>query len=101
MEKGELYMENIKATIENHNEKYFIKINFESEDVSIPLCEDNPNAIKSAFNKIISQIKKAEFQIQLEADGDNLFSQVSKEYITQLNREIAEIRSEMEQYKLT
>ena len=32
--------------------------------------------------------------------GDDLFSQVAKEYVTQLNREIQEVHGEMKQYGL-
>jgi len=47
---------------------------------------------KRAFNKLISQIKEREFEIELEEVGPDLFSQVASEYILQLNREIQEVR---------
>lgn len=93
-------METIKATVENLDDKFFIKINTGDEEISIPMSEDKPNEVKSAFNKIITRIKAGEFQIKLEEVGEDLFSLVANEYLTQLNREILEIRSEMKQYGL-
>lgn len=93
-------METIKATVKNIDGKYFIKINTDSEEISIPMSEDKPNEVKSAFNKITSRIKVGEFQIELDDVGDDLASQVANEYLTQLNREIKEVRGEMEQYGL-
>ena len=93
-------MEIIKATVVSLDEKYFIKIKTEHEEISIPMSEDKPNEVKSAFNKIITRIKVGEFQIKLEEVGEDLFSLVANEYLTQLNREIQEIQSEMKQYGL-
>ena len=93
-------METIKATVENIGDKYFIKIKTGVEEISIPMSEDKPNEVKSAFNKIITRIKVGEFQIKLDEVRDDLFSQVANEYLTQLNREIQEIHGEMKQYGL-
>lgn len=100
MESEEKYMEIIKATVENLDDKYFIKIKTGDEEISIPMSEDKPNEVKSAFNKIITRIKVGEFQIKLDEARDDLFSQVANEYLTQLNREIQEVRGEMKQYGL-
>lgn len=93
-------METIKATVENLDDKYFIKIKTEDDEISIPMSEDKPNEVKSAFNKIITRLKVGEFQIKLDEVRDDLFSQVANEYLTQLNREILEVRGEMKQYGL-
>lgn len=93
-------METIKATVENIDDKYFIKINTENEEIRIPLSEDKPNEVKSAFNKIIKRLKAGEFQINLDKITDDLFSQVANEYLTQLNREIKEVYGEMKQLGL-
>jgi len=45
-------------------------------------------------------MKDGEFQIELAETGDDLFSQVAKEYLAQLNREIKEVRGEMQHYGL-
>ncbi len=93
-------METVKATVVELEEKHFIKIESGDEEINIPISEDNPNEVKSAFNKLVVRIKEGEFEIKLEDIGQDLFSQVAYEYITQLNREIQEVRGEMEEYGL-
>lgn len=93
-------MEVLNATVESLDDKYFIKIKAEGEDIIIPLSEDNANAVKSAFNKLIVRIRTGEFTIKLDKVGEDLFSMVANEYLIQLNREIHEVRSQMEEYGL-
>ena len=100
MESEEKSMETIKATVVQVDEKHFIKIEDEEHTIRIPMSEDKPNEVKSAFNRLIARIKDGEFQIELAEVGEDLFSQVANEYITQLNREIQEVHGEMEQYGL-
>ena len=100
MESEEKSMETIKASVVQVEEKYFIKIDAEYGEIRIPMSEDKPNEVKSAFNKLIARLKDGEFQIEFEEVGEDLFSQVASEYITQLNREIQEVHGEMKQYGL-
>lgn len=93
-------METIRATVESIDDKYFIKIKTGDEEISIPMSDDKPNDVKSAFNKIITRIKAGEFQIKLDEVGEDLFSLVANEYLAQLNREIQEVHGEMKQYGL-
>jgi len=93
-------METIKATVVQIDEKHFIKIKDKEHTIRIPMSEDKPIEVKSAFNKLIARIKDGEFQIELAEVGEDLFSQVANEYITQLNRDIQEVRGEMEQHGL-
>lgn len=93
-------METLKASVVEEDDKHFIEIEIDGEDIRIPISEDKPNEVKSAFNKLIERIKEGEFEIEFEDEGDDLFCQVAKEYITQLNREIAEVREEMAQHGL-
>ena len=93
-------MEVLKATVENTDDKYFIRIKVEGGDVIIPLSDDNANAVKSAFNKLIQRIRAGEVTIKLDKVGDDLFSMVAHEYLTQLNREIQEVHSQMKEYGL-
>ena len=93
-------MEMIKATVVQDGEKHFIKIEDEKHTIRIPMSEDKPNEVKSAFNRLITRLKDGEFQIELTEVGEDLFSQVASEYITQLNREILEVHGEMKQYGL-
>jgi hypothetical protein len=93
-------MVTLEACVECAEDKYFLRIKVEQGDVTIPLSDDNPNAVKSAFNKLIQRIRIGEFAIKLDAVGDDLFSMVANEYLTQLNREIQEVRSQMKDHDL-
>lgn len=93
-------MVTLEATVECIEEKYFLKIHVEQAPVVIPLSDDNPNAVKSAFNKLIQRIRLGEFSIKLDAVGEDLFSMVANEYLGQLNREIQEVHSQMQGYGL-
>jgi hypothetical protein len=90
----------IRATVESLDDKHFIKIKTEDEEIIIPMSEDKPNEVKSAFNKIITRLKVGAFQIKLEEVGEDLFFLVANEYLTQLNREILDVHGEMKQYGL-
>jgi hypothetical protein len=93
-------METIKANVVQVDEKHFIKIEDEEQAIMIPMSENKPNEVKSAFNRLITRIKGGKFQIELTEVGEDLFSQVANEYITQLNREIQEVHGEMKQHGL-
>ena len=93
-------MVTLDATVECVEDKYFLKISVEQGPVTIPLSDDNPKAVKSAFNKLIQRIRIGEFAIKLDKVGEDLFSMVANEYLTQLNREIQEVRSQMKEYGL-
>src|SRR5690349_8877102 len=93
-------MEILKAEVENVDDKYSLRIKIESGDVVIPLSEDNANAVKGAFNKLIHRIRQGEFKIELEKEDATLFSMVAKEYLSQLNKEIKEVHSQIKQYGL-
>jgi hypothetical protein len=93
-------METIKACVVQVEEKHLIKIEAGGGEIRIPMSEDKPNEVKNAFNKLVARIKDGEFQIEMVEVGEDLFSQVANEYITQLNREIQEVRGEMKQYGL-
>ena len=93
-------METIRASVESRDNKHCIMIRDEGMEIVIPMSENKPNEVKSAFNKIIVRIRSGEFQIKLEDVGEDLFSQVANEYIKQLNREIREIYGQMKEYGL-
>ena len=81
-------MVTLDATLECVEEKYFLKISVEQGSVMISLSDDNPNAVKGAFNKLVQRLKIGEFNIKLDKVGEDLFSMVANEYLAQLNREI-------------
>ena len=93
-------METIKATVVEFEDKHFITIQTGQEEIKIPISEDKPNEVKSAFNKLIIRIKEGVFEIELTDISQDLFSQVANEYVTQLNREIQEVYGEMKVYGL-
>lgn len=93
-------METLKAVVENADDRYSLRIKVESSDVVIPLSDDNANAVKSAFNKLIQRIREGEFKIQLDKEGNDLFSMVAKEYLTQLNKEIREVHCQIKEFGL-
>ena len=93
-------METIRAIVQPVDEKHFIMIEAGDQEIRIPMSEDKPNEVKSAFNKLIARIKDGPFKIELVEVGEDLFSQVANEYITQLNREILEVFGEMQQHDL-
>ena len=97
MEKS---METISASVKVVDEQYFIEIEVGDGNTRIPMSEDKPNEVKSAFNKLIVRLKGGKYEIKLENVGEDLFSQVAKEYIAQLNREIQEVHGEMKEYGL-
>jgi hypothetical protein len=93
-------METVSASVVCENDMYFIRIAMPGHAINIPISEDKPNDVKAAFNKLISRCKNGEFKIQLDKAEENLFSQVSNEYLKQLNQEIQEVRSEMVKFGL-
>jgi hypothetical protein len=93
-------MVTLDATVECVEEKHFLKISVEQGPVTIPLSDDNPNAVKTAFNKLIQRIRIGEFTIKLDKVGEDLFSMVASEYLAQLNREVQEVHSQMQEYGL-
>ena len=100
MENAGRSMETIRAIVKSVDEQVFIEIEVGNENVKILMSEDKPNDVKSAFNKLITRLKTGKFQIELKDVEEDLFSQVAKEYIAQLNREILEVHGEMEDYGL-
>lgn len=100
LEREGRFMVTLKATVECKEDEYFLKINVEQGAVTIPLSDDNPNAVKGAFNKLIQRIRVGEFTIQLDEVGDDLFSMVANEYLNLLNREIQEVYSQMREHGL-
>lgn len=92
-------METLKAEVAQQDDRRFIQITKDDAEIKIPLTEDNPNAVKSAFNELISLAKQDDLEIEMDEVGPDLFSQVASEYIAQLNREIQEVRREMQDHR--
>lgn len=91
----EASMEILKAFVRVDEEKYTLEVELGDEVAIIPLSQDQPNEVKGAFNKLIIRLKSGLFRIELQECGEDLFSQVSKEYLVQLNSELEEVFGEM------
>lgn len=88
-------MEILKAFVRVDEEKYTLEVELGDEVAIIPLSQDQPNEVKGAFNRLIIRLKSGLFRIELQECGEDLFSQVSKEYLVQLNSELEEVFGEM------
>lgn len=93
-------MENLRACVVEDAPRHYIEIDMGEDVLRIPLSEDNPNIVKSAFNKLITKLRNGKYQISIETSGDNLFSQVAKEYIGQLNKELQAVYKELVHFDL-
>lgn len=96
--REEKSMESYEAKVVLAEDKFSIEIYAGSENIIIPMSEENPAGIKMAFNKIIQMLTTVEFEIHLIDVGEDLFSQVALEYITQLNSEIKGVYEELRQF---
>ena len=90
-------MEIIEAELITVESSYQIDI-LADQKISIPISNDDPNEVKSAFNCLIERLKIGAFTISLKDADKDLFYYVAKEYIEQLNGELQTVYKEMEQY---
>lgn len=77
------------ATIDRkENNSAILKLTLGTEELNITLTEDNPNEVKSVFNKLLLHLKNGEIDFNLIDTKDDLYFHICKEYITQLNSEL-------------
>lgn len=88
-------MEKIDAVVIEENDNHFIKI-LDQDPIKILISDDDPKQVKSAFNKLLLRLKQGVFEIELKEESEDLFFQVAKEYLKQLNGELQEVYEEME-----
>ena len=100
LEREGKFMETYNASVINKEEDWFLVLSISGDDLSIPLTQDEPLVIKSVFNKLILKLKEKEFEFIFPDTGDDLFSQIAKEYIKQLNEELRSVRKELSDYDL-
>jgi hypothetical protein len=100
LEKEEKYMETHKATIKREDTKTNLVLLIGASALEINLTEDKPIEVKNVFNKLLLQLKKGEFEFELDDDKEDLFFHISNEYILQLNAELTSIYKELEDYDL-
>ncbi len=93
-------MEKHKATIIRGEQNTILALQVGENRLDIILTEDNPNNVKNVFNNLLKELKKGEFNFELEDDKQDLYFHVSKEYITQLNSELSSVFNELKDYDL-
>jgi uncharacterized protein (UPF0335 family) len=98
--KEEKYMETKKATIKRDKKNTYLVLEASPKNLEIILTDDNPNSIMSAFNTLLSELKKGMIQFELEDNKEDLHYHICKEYIKQLNAEIKEVFNELKDYGL-
>ncbi len=100
MAKEIKYMETKKATIAREKDKTSLVLSGVSSNHVIILTEDKPNNIKFVFNNLIMDLKKGAFQYELDDSIMDLYHNICKEYIIQLNTEMKSIYDELEEFDL-
>lgn len=93
-------MEIKKATINRQETKTSLVLEGNTDSFEIILTEDNPNNIKSVFNHLIKDLKRGNFNFQLEDTKEDMYHHICIEYINQLNSEINLIYSELVEFDL-
>ena len=100
LEKEVKYMETHKATISRSEESTLLVFTIREQTHEIVLTEDKPNEVKNVFNKLISELKKGEFNFELDDDQEDLYHHICTEYIKQLNADLSSVYKELEDYEL-
>jgi hypothetical protein len=98
--KGEEYMEMYDAKMIKDGENHHLELNIKTFTLKISMTEDLPNEIKAAFNQLIHRLKIEHFNFDLGDVDTDLFSQIAKEYIGQLNKELTTIHTELAHHDL-
>lgn len=93
-------MEIHKATIQRTEPKTSLCFSINGEVLEIVLTEDKPNEVKNVFNHLLLELKKGEFNFELDDSNGDLFYHISSEYISQLNSELSNVYKELEDYEL-
>lgn len=100
LEKEEKYMETSKATLKREKNKTSLILHLKDKDYEIILTDDNPNNIKGAFNGLLKELKNGLFRFELNDEKEDLFHNISMEYLTQLNSELKSVFDELKDYNL-
>ena len=100
LEKEGKYMETSKATLKREQNKTSLILHLKDKDYEIILTDDNPNNIKGAFNGLLKELKNGLFQFELNDEKEDLFHNISMEYLTQLNSELKSVFDELKDYNL-
>lgn len=94
--KEEKYMATHNATIDRKESSATLKLALGESQLSIVLTEDNPNEVKTVFNKLLEHLKNGELEFNLTDEKEDLYFHICKEYITQLNAELKSTYKELQ-----
>lgn len=89
-----------EARVIRRDDNFFLELDMKKNKLEIPLTEDKQNEVKKVFNELIVELKKGEYEFELKDIQNDLYCQISYEYITQLNSELHSVYSEMKDYDL-
>jgi hypothetical protein len=93
-------METNKATIKREDQNSSLVLCVNNQEFNIILTDDNPNNVKDVFNNLLKELKKGLFEFELSDETEDLYYHISKEYLSQLNKELCSIYKELEEYEL-
>ncbi len=88
------------AEITEDGENKFLTLELPDNELHIPLTEDEEQKIKEIFNILIKELKKGEFNFQFEQTRNNLYQNISAEYISHLNIELSAVYNELNDFGL-
>ena len=91
LEKEVRFMVTREANVVDRDGNVYLELSLSDRTVSISLTEDNPNAVKEVFNQLILALKKEAFKFRLTNEENTLYYFICKEYINQLNSELASV----------
>lgn len=84
------------ATIDRvDNNQATLKLSLGVDTLNIVLTDDNPNEVKSLFNRLLIHLKNGEIEFILNDDKEDLFYHICNEYIRQLNAELKSTYNEL------
>lgn len=89
-------METRKVKILRNDDKIALQFELKNDFIEIILGEESPTNIKSAFNFILHELKDGIFSFILTDEVEDLYSEIAKEYLKQLNQEMEIIYKEIQ-----
>lgn len=93
-------METFKASIIRGDQNTILALQVSENRYDITLTDDNPNNVKSVFNKLLLKLKDGVYNFELEDSTEDLYYHICKEYINQLNTELSSTYKELKDYEL-
>lgn len=93
-------METRKATIRREERHTHLVLSGNGQNFEIILTDDNPNNVKGVFNNLLRDLKNGPFRYDLQDDTNDLYFNICKEYITQLNVELQTVFGELQDFDL-